>query len=195
MIRQLIHVAIPLVAAGSGFPDSSLYRNTHSNGFKFYTLFFLPVSSLACPPLQGTNSNFSLPLFPTLHSLCPWDTPFIYFLLNFSALQDSFPAVPGGTESTLGVSQRLAGVGTDARGAKLGVGLVWDGERGRDRHFGSALSSWNLLGWPLFSNREWPCKIYDKLLFWYCFPIKTLWRTVGILPNIYNHINQSLAKW
>lgn len=74
---------------------------------------------------------FSLPLVPTLHSLCPWDTPFIYFLLNFSALRDSFPAVPGGTESTLGVSQRLAGVGKDARGAKLGVGLVWDGERGR----------------------------------------------------------------
>lgn len=141
----------PLVADGSGFPDSSLCRNTRSNGFKFYTLFFLPVSSLAFfPPLRGTNSSFSLPLLPTLHSLCPWDTPFIYFLLNFSALRDSFPAVPGGTESTLGVSQSLAGVGNDARGAKLGVGLVWDGDRGRGRHFGSALSLWNLLGWLLF---------------------------------------------
>lgn len=144
----------PLVAAGFGFPDSSLYRNTRSNGFKWCTLFFLPVSSLACPPLQGTNSSFSLPLFPTLHSLGPWDTPFIYFLLNFSALRDSFPAVPGGTESTLGVSQRLAGVGNDARGAKPGVGVVWDGARGRGRCFGSALSLWNLLGWSLSSIGE-----------------------------------------
>lgn len=114
----------PLVAAGFGFPDSSLHRNTHSNGFKLYTLFLL-----SC--LSSTSGHqllsLSLPLFPTLHSLCPWDTPFIYFLLNFSALRDSFPAVPGGTESTLGVSQRLAGVGNDARGAEHGgwFGLGW----------------------------------------------------------------------
>lgn len=141
----------PRVAAGFSFPDSSLYRNTHSNGFKFYTFLFplpsplLPVLHLRAP----APPSLPLPLIPTLHSLCPWDTPFIYFLLNFSALRDSFPAVPGGTESTLGFSQRLAGVGNDARGAKLGVGLVWNGKRGRGFGFGSALKLWNLSGWQL----------------------------------------------
>lgn len=133
MIRQLIRVAIlvsqePLVAAGFGFPDSSLYRNTvMASNLKLCCFFSSPPRLFSS--LSSTSGHqlqlFSHPLFPTLHSLCPWDTPFIYFLLNFSALRDSFPAVPGGAESTLGVSQRLAGVGKDARGAKLWVGLGW----------------------------------------------------------------------
>lgn len=136
-----------LVAAGFGF-RVWLYRVKR---LKFIRCFSFSVSCLVCSPLQGTHCNFTLSLFPTLHSVDPRDTPFIYFLLNFSTLRDSFPAVTGGAESTLGVSQRLAGVGNDAGGAKMGVGLVWDGERRRDHHFGSALSPWNLLENLLFS--------------------------------------------
>lgn len=54
--------------------------------FYIYPLFLFLISSLARAPLQGTDFSLSLSFPPTLHSLCPWDTPFIYFLLNFSAL-------------------------------------------------------------------------------------------------------------
>lgn len=94
---------------------------THCNGLEFKTLFSHCLAPLF-PVLHSGAPAPALPLVPTPHSPCPWDTPFIYFLLNFSALRDSFPAVPGGTESTLGVSQGLAGVERDARGKNLGVG-------------------------------------------------------------------------
>lgn len=113
-LSQLVLVFLPSL-------DSSQYRK-NSCGFKFKTLFPCLTSPLPRPPRPPLHPTFSctsghqLQLFSG-HSPCPWDTPFIYFLLNFSALRGSFPAVPGGTGSMLGVSQRLAGVGRDARGA------------------------------------------------------------------------------
>jgi len=105
------------------------FNTTSSLCDKLCFSFF--VSSLSYPSTSGHQRqllSFSSSLF--IHSVAG-NTPFIHFLLNFSALRDSFPAVTGGAESMLGVSQRLAGVGNDAGGAKLGVDLVWDGERGR----------------------------------------------------------------
>lgn len=107
----------------------------HTVMVEFKTLFSHSLAPLF-PVFHSGAPAPVLPLVPTPHSPCAWDTPFIYFLLNFSALRDSFPAVPGGTECTLGVSQELAGVETHARGQKLGVASgCW---RGMDQLSGSA---------------------------------------------------------
>lgn len=123
MIGQSIGVVIPvwrglLVTAGSGFPPILWFIpvQKHGYGFKFRTLYH-PHSTSTHHSHQATFSDtlwHRLQLFSG-HSLCPRDTPFIYFWLNFSALRGSFPGVPGGTGSMLGVSQRLAGVGRHAK--------------------------------------------------------------------------------
>lgn len=76
-----------------------------------------------------------LPPVPTPHSPCLWDTPFIYFFIKLQRSLRLISCGPGGTESTLGVSQGLARVETDARGPKLGVASGWwrrDGPSSRE---------------------------------------------------------------
>lgn len=153
----------PLIAAGFGLPDSSPYRNVHSNGLKFYILFFLPVFFL--PLFHFGAPAPPLSLSPSLHSLCPWDTPFIYFLLNFSALQDSFPLSGPFLRFLVEQSARWEfprdwqGSRMMLGGAKVGGGLVWDGERGKDGHFGSVLYAGIFLRIILLSIQEWSGKI------------------------------------
>lgn len=147
MIRRLTSVAVPvwrgpLVAAGSAPPPIHHCTETHSYGVCFcappISPRLNPPPSIPPPPHPAFScTSGHQPRLFSGHSPCPWDTPFIYFLLNFSALRGSFPAVAGGTGSTLGVSQRLAGVGRDARGAKAAE-VVW--ERDGERRSGRALS-------------------------------------------------------
>lgn len=110
------------------FINAQKHTTMHS---QFSWLFFFP--SLCPPqlflPVQGTNNDFSVSFsFSLFIRSVPKNTSFIYFLLSFSTLRGSFPAV-----STLGVSQRPAGVGNDVAGEATlwGGDRFWSGERVR----------------------------------------------------------------